>query len=441
MKNKNLDFLTLDSATLRRIDENGFLHVTASHISKECVNPYYGREIPGWEDLSLDPERIYQGYRSGEALREGAATFNGLPLLRDHHVESAENPQKEHRVGSLGTDAAFNAPYLDNSLIFTDADAIAAIESGEARELSAAYKYDPDFTPGEFRGEKYDFVMTNIRGNHVALVEEGRAGPDVLVADSQPETLKPKRTKLMGLIDDIKKLLASAQAEGLEPDKGAEGEGAGVPGVTDEANAAAPAEEGNPPAQDDEAALGQELFALLDTITDKDLAGKIKALIEKMRTGGAATDEGSNAAPAEEKDKPAADADAPGENPEKKEGPAMDKNMRKEAPPAGGQAQDAAAVKKATLDHVRTLSVAARDVRPLLDVDDPLAFDAAEDIYGQALKAHGVNTAPYPRSAWRGMCDMLKAQKTESAMPAMDATPKLDSNSPFAGLNRIRVEG
>lgn len=175
--------VAFDATSLRRKDENGFLHVAVSHISKETVNPYRGREIPGWPDLGLDPDRIYQGYRSGAALKAGAETFNGLPLLMDHHPDSADNPQKEHRVGSLGTDAAFNAPYLDNSLILTDARAIELVESGLTRELSASYRYEPDFTPGEFQGQAYDFIMTNIRGNHVALVEEGRAGPDVLVAD------------------------------------------------------------------------------------------------------------------------------------------------------------------------------------------------------------------------------------------------------------------
>ena len=178
--------LALDaSAGNRHFDENGFLHVAVSHISKETVNPYYGREIPGWEALGLDPERIYHGWRAGAELAAGAASFNGLPLLLDHYVDSAAAPQKEHRVGSLGTDAAFRAPYLDNSLIVTDAAAIAAIESGAARELSAAYMYDPVFAPGVFNGEAYDFVMTNIRGNHVALVQEGRAGPDVVVADAR----------------------------------------------------------------------------------------------------------------------------------------------------------------------------------------------------------------------------------------------------------------
>ena len=39
-------------------------------------------------------------------------------------------------------------------------------------------------TPGVYEGERYDGVMTEITGNHVALVSDGRAGPDVVVADS-----------------------------------------------------------------------------------------------------------------------------------------------------------------------------------------------------------------------------------------------------------------
>jgi hypothetical protein len=40
-------------------------------------------------------------------------------------------------------------------------------------------------TPGTSpEGEKYDGRMTQIVANHIALVEAGRAGPDVMVADS-----------------------------------------------------------------------------------------------------------------------------------------------------------------------------------------------------------------------------------------------------------------
>lgn len=179
--------ITFDSMTARHVDENGFLHVDRCHITKEQVVPYYGREIPGWRELGLDAEKMYSVYRPAEELAKGYKTFNGLPLLLEHHPESAENPQKLHRVGSLGTDAEWNPPYLDISLHVTDQAAIDAIEQGRFKELSAAYQYEPIIQRGEFNGQPYDIVMKNIRGNHVALVREGRAGPDVVVADAKPK--------------------------------------------------------------------------------------------------------------------------------------------------------------------------------------------------------------------------------------------------------------
>ena len=116
--------LALDAASKRHKDVNGFLHVDASNISKETVNPYYGREIPGWEGLGLEPDRIYMGYRPGEELEKAAPTTNRLPIQRRHHDESAEAPAKDTRIGSMGSDGRFEAPYLINSLAFTDAEAI-----------------------------------------------------------------------------------------------------------------------------------------------------------------------------------------------------------------------------------------------------------------------------------------------------------------------------
>ena len=179
--------VTFDAApSQRETDENGFLHVGASHITKATVNPYYGREIPGWQEAGLDPEAVYYGLRDPEELQASLETWAGLPLHIEHHIDSAEEPQKLTRVGAVGTGAVWNPPYVDAPLTVWDRTAIDAIEDGSFRELSCAYRYDPDFTPGSYEGTPYDFIMRNIRGNHVALVEEGRAGPDVVVADSPP---------------------------------------------------------------------------------------------------------------------------------------------------------------------------------------------------------------------------------------------------------------
>lgn len=176
--------LTFDAASKRRFDENGFMHVESSHITKEQVAPYRGREIPGWEELGLDPDKVYFGYRPAEELKKAIQTFNGLPIMLMHHTVSADDPKKEYQVGSMATNAVWNDPYVDNGMIFTDSVGIEAVKNGTFREISWAYQYDPDFTPGVFNGIPYDFVMRNLRGNHVAIVEEGRAGPDVVVADT-----------------------------------------------------------------------------------------------------------------------------------------------------------------------------------------------------------------------------------------------------------------
>ena len=185
--------IAFDEGSRRRIDENGYLHVSQTHLTKEQVAPYYGYEIPGCEELGLDPDRIYYGYRSGEELEKAKDTFSSMPLLCIHKQDSATNPLKEHRVGSIGTSPLWEAPYVDNALVVTDAWAIEQINSGKLKEISCGYFFDPDFTPGEFNGVHYDFVMRNIRGNHVALVKEGRAGPDVYVHDAMPS--KPKKVQ------------------------------------------------------------------------------------------------------------------------------------------------------------------------------------------------------------------------------------------------------
>lgn len=178
--------MACDLMSVRTMDVDGRMHVALTPISKANVCPYYGREIPGAERLGLDPERVYQLLRHPDELAAAAPTFNGIQLLRRHIAVNADDTQKMDVVGCLGNDAAFEPPYLKNSLTVWDSGAIAGIETGEQRELSSSYRYVADMTPGEYEGVAYDGIMRNIVGNHVALVEEGRAGADVLVSDSKP---------------------------------------------------------------------------------------------------------------------------------------------------------------------------------------------------------------------------------------------------------------
>ena len=168
----------------RTVTEDGHLHVAANRISKADVNPYWGEEIPGFEALGLDPKQKYMLLRDPNELANAAGTFNNKPILAEHIPVSSQKHPSELVIGSTGSDTRYEHPFLKSSLVFWPQPAIDAIQSEGQKELSCAYHYDPDMTPGVYEGKRYDGVMRNIRGNHVALVKDGRAGSEVVVQDA-----------------------------------------------------------------------------------------------------------------------------------------------------------------------------------------------------------------------------------------------------------------
>ncbi|MBL0320463.1 MAG: DUF2213 domain-containing protein [Alphaproteobacteria bacterium] len=80
--------------------------------------------------------------------------------------------------------------------VITDKEAIDLVESGSVREVSCGYNYEAANVHDGF------FEQTNIRGNHVALVPRGRAGPQCAIFDSKDED------KSMSLKDKLKDALS-----------------------------------------------------------------------------------------------------------------------------------------------------------------------------------------------------------------------------------------
>ena len=192
--------MALDRDSVREKDVDGRLRVAKSNISKANVCPYRGGEIPGWRALGLDENRVYNLLRDPEELRKAAKSLNGVPLLIKHTPVSAADHRPNDVVGSLGSDADFDGTYLTNSLYVNAQYAIDGIESGKQRELSPGYRYTPDMTPGNFNGTAYDGVMREIVFNHVALVEDGRTGPDVVVGDEALKENHMKTTRFAALL-------------------------------------------------------------------------------------------------------------------------------------------------------------------------------------------------------------------------------------------------
>ena len=186
----NKNTVAFDKASARSYDANGHLIVDSTVITKAAVNPYYGKEIPDYESLGLDPEKIYNMLRDPAELEKGMHTLGEKQLLIKHIFVSADEPQKESIAGTIGSNLEMVGNDVKGSLTVWDKEAINLIESGKLAELSASYFYDPIMKSGTFNGQPYDGIMTNIRGNHVALVERGRIGRDALVADALPKLME-----------------------------------------------------------------------------------------------------------------------------------------------------------------------------------------------------------------------------------------------------------
>lgn len=186
------DRLALDRASVRSIDAtSGHMHISSSVISGAAVNPYYGYEIPGYQNLGLQPDRVYNLLRDPEELAKGAQSFHGKPLHIVHRAQTAEDHDRMVVVGSV-SNPVWDEPDLKAELAVWDQEGIDGIENETLRDLSAAYAYTPDMTPGTYQGQAFDGVMRNISGNHVTLCEDGRHDR-AIVGDAKPKSQQEPR--------------------------------------------------------------------------------------------------------------------------------------------------------------------------------------------------------------------------------------------------------
>lgn len=175
----------------RMVDWNGFMEVRDNPISKVGVYPYLGSEIPGAED----PNRIYQVYRPAEELSrpDTIDSFKLMPFIDEHEIlgKSGMPAERKGMQGTLGEQIYFDAPYLRGNIKIHSSAAQSLIKAGKV-ELSPCYGCDWVKGDGTFDGKPYQYTQRNIMGNHLALVEEGRTGPDVAVQDHRTFTLDSK---------------------------------------------------------------------------------------------------------------------------------------------------------------------------------------------------------------------------------------------------------
>lgn len=187
-----------------RISDNIYLDGNGQLICSNCVlartGTYDYREselIDGGSD-----EKVVKVYRDESEVFDTVSmkSMNFKPLVNDHPDENVtpdtvRDLQKGFMTNVRKGDGEFEG-CLIGDLVVTDPEVIELILSKQKRDLSVGYTADIDEENGRY-------VMKNIRGNHIALCEMGRAGV-ARIRDSVD-------TKEMGVEDAI-----PGQVKGVE---------------------------------------------------------------------------------------------------------------------------------------------------------------------------------------------------------------------------------
>jgi uncharacterized protein len=170
----------------RKIDENGFLFVKGCPISSFGIFDYSAGQL----GLPGDPNRIVKVFRPESAVNnpETIESFKNKPFIVDHEMlsgfqgdETTTAPEEKGIDGVLTSNVYYEKPWLRGDLQIFSRKAQGELDQNK-KDLSLGYTCDFELKPGMFNGQHYEVVQTNMRGNHIALVDEGRV-PGARVLD------------------------------------------------------------------------------------------------------------------------------------------------------------------------------------------------------------------------------------------------------------------
>lgn len=178
-------YATKISENLSRTDE-GYLVCQNVRIARTGIQEYLPSE------LEVDGDEMIPVYRTADEVFSPAAmaSFEGKPLTDDHPQFWADSENVTTLMKGVVQNIRRDGEYLVADLIVYEDYLINEIMNGK-RELSCGYDSKIEL---DADGKYY---QRNIRGNHVAVVEHGRAGDEVKILDQDIKQPKKGGRKFM----------------------------------------------------------------------------------------------------------------------------------------------------------------------------------------------------------------------------------------------------
>lgn len=156
-----------------------------AYLGRTGIQEYQREDGTVIKELRL-PEEVFAPATLESALHK-ILTDNHPPVMVDS--SNTDKYQRGSIIGPIGREQGKDVEYVTSEIQATHQDTIAAIDDGRD-QLSLGYLCDIEYSPGTHPiwGE-YDAIQRNIRINHVARVDRGRAGPEVRVRFDAQEVI------------------------------------------------------------------------------------------------------------------------------------------------------------------------------------------------------------------------------------------------------------
>lgn len=208
----------------------GFLICKNVPIARTGEMEYFAREL----QLDGDPDRVVKIMRYEDDVFNPAAmaSFEGKSVTDEHPAENLEPETAAAYTRGHVQNVRREGDFLVADLHIFDAGLINDVQNGVKREVSCGYTC-------QFVPDGANYKQTNIRGNHVAVVRNGRAGHEIAIKDEKHNTekgvskmanFKAELLKLFGLSaqgaspEELEKMTATASAvlDAMPEEKGGE---------------------------------------------------------------------------------------------------------------------------------------------------------------------------------------------------------------------------
>lgn len=167
----------------KTVDKSGFWFIPHNPISKVGIFDYLGSSI----SEECEPNKVYKVFRPGDTLLNSVPTWDNppKPFINDHEMLGEGFTEVDERP----VQGVITNPQYEDGVLYADITVYSeklkeAIENGK-KELSLGYFCKFEKQPGTYEGQNYDYIQTNMVGNHIALVDAGRCGSDVKVFDQK----------------------------------------------------------------------------------------------------------------------------------------------------------------------------------------------------------------------------------------------------------------